>query len=441
MEAPTTPDASSELRTTTELCTDNDSSLSTSNPGVARVSLDSLSPELQAQIMCDLDSMTTLHSLIRASPRFYQVFRARKEYLLTQLIFQRFNPGILDDVWNLALSSQCPDSTDTYKVWETMNSFRYDPESIPAQLPLPMIIPLCKLLPSIQWFVQDIQNQSFAFLGNFVTQLGLTQDPQVLSSELSAVERGRIQRALCRFETYRHLFAAYTANATFPRSTTEIGRFLRLYDIDGPEEIACIRDYVIRRLWNIFKSIEDDALAEKSDEDPIRAMSKQVEPFPWLSYPAKSIHTKFMEHFMSKGLSFLQKIFESSGLERADLVIRGSKIHRYYLSDALPDPLRDGDTPDEFDDGPMECEGDFLGDELENLAQGLFWANRGKVPLRYGRQPLQGLRQWGYMFWDKQRLEASGVMEKDPKEVAQYKLDRTNEWSVQELLDNPHLVG
>lgn len=75
-------------------------------------SIQSMSPELQTQIMRNVDSLSTLYSLLRASPRFYQVFRSRKEYLLTQIAFQQFNPHVIDDAWNLTKASQLPQPPD-----------------------------------------------------------------------------------------------------------------------------------------------------------------------------------------------------------------------------------------------------------------------------------------------------------------------------------------
>ena len=37
--------------------------------------LEALSPELQHKVLLSLENLDTLHALIRASPRLYQVFR------------------------------------------------------------------------------------------------------------------------------------------------------------------------------------------------------------------------------------------------------------------------------------------------------------------------------------------------------------------------------
>ncbi|KAL8704696.1 MAG: hypothetical protein Q9201_002158 [Fulgogasparrea decipioides] len=376
-------------------------------------SLESLSPELQAQIMRNLDAVSTLYSLLRASPRFYQVFRSRKEYLLTQLAFQQFHPDIIHDVWNLAKASQIPQPADRYQVWEYLNLLRRDDGSGQVQIPLSMIISLCKLIPSIGWFIQDYRRRSLEFLANFVTQLELKQDSRHLYSDLSAIEAGRIQRAFCRLETFRYLFAAAKGAEINSDYFSQAQRFLNFYAPDEVEEIACIRDYLIRRLWDTFESIEDDALQEDGPGGPIQELGQQRKPHDWFSPGAKVQHLLFMEYLVSQGLPFLQKVFESDGVRRAELVIPNSWVREDYISDVLTHPVPPSSVPQDFDAGSYDGEGEFVGDDLDALSQGLLWANRDKVPSDYGRRSFQGLRQWGYLFWDKKRLQASGVLDKE----------------------------
>lgn len=47
--------------------------------------IERLEPEIQTLIMCHIPKPITLLSLLHASPRFFQVFRSRRNYHLTQL--------------------------------------------------------------------------------------------------------------------------------------------------------------------------------------------------------------------------------------------------------------------------------------------------------------------------------------------------------------------
>ncbi|KAL9582625.1 MAG: hypothetical protein Q9212_003185 [Teloschistes hypoglaucus] len=391
-------------------------------------SMETLSPELQAQIMHHCQSFRSLYSLLQASPRFFQVFRSQKDVILSHLAYKQFHPALFEDIWTLAAASQIPQPPDNNSVYQFLNAGRYETDGhVLAQclqdlnrrqlrMPVPMIVALRRLATSLQWFIQDYKHHSISFLATFITQSNHLKDAGVLYSDLSEVELGRIQRAFCRFETFRYLFSGPDDRGKAIRCSFLAYRYLDLFPPDEVEEIACVRDYMIRRLWGVFETIEVDALKEPSD-GPIRQLGQHFGRFGWFSGAEKSNHLDYMEYMMSLGLPFLQGVLESDDVQRAALVISNSGHRRYYLTEALRgkgtyDPF-DYEPPD-FDDGSYdEDEGEFVGDELNALAKGLLWANRNKVPKDYARPALKGLRDWGYVFWDEWRLEASGVPEKE----------------------------
>ncbi|KAL8643793.1 MAG: hypothetical protein Q9226_008117, partial [Calogaya cf. arnoldii] len=376
--------------------------------------LEALSPEIQAQIMCNISSRSTLVSLLRASPRFYQVFRDRREYLLTQLAFNHFHPDIIDDVWALAKALQMPRPIDdNTRIYNFLNELRRgDDNCLQPSMALTVTIPLCNMAGTIAWFVQDYHRSSLRLLGYINRDMDLQHDPKVLHSDISATEVGRLQRAFCRFESFCCLFGGSEFEEQLYIHGNYANRFLLAGLPDEVEEIACIREYVIRRLWGIFEAVEDDAL-EGLHSDAIREFGKAHQLDHWFSGRCKHRHPQYMEGLMSQGLTSLKKIFESEGLERAQLVISASNERRHFLTHALeyPHKVLPGNDDDIYDDGKFDGEDVFEGDDVGNLSQGLLWANKTKVPKDYYRQPLKGLRDWGYVFWDDRRLRASGVLD------------------------------
>ncbi|KAL8688570.1 MAG: hypothetical protein Q9218_005549 [Villophora microphyllina] len=285
-----------------------------------------------------------------------------------------------------------------------------------------MTTSLDKLGPIIQWFVQDYKENALDFLTSVGTQYKLEQDAEVLNSDLSDTECGRIQRAFCVFEAFRHLFAAPENTVVDLYFSSQTKRFLSVFAPDEVEEVSCIRDYMTRRLWGVFEDIERDALQQESD-GPIRKLGQDFEPVDWFSYPAKAIHLQYMEYMMSLGLPFLQEVFQSDGFKRANLIISNSCCRTKYLTEALSGLRSPSYEPPDFDDGHYDGQIDY--------------ANRGRLPRDFGRLLLKGLRDWGYMFWSEHRLQASGILGKDPKEIATYKFnDKASKWSVNELLRN-----
>ncbi|KAL8814805.1 MAG: hypothetical protein Q9223_006005 [Gallowayella weberi] len=245
--------------------------------------------------------------------------------------------------------------------------------------------------------------------------MDLNQDPDVLNSSLSAVEQGRLQRAFCRFEMFSCLMGHGCAAEKETLSNSYYGNFfLRSFTPDEAEEIACIRDYMIRRLCGLFDDIENDVLAGKDSEWGLK-----LENSHWFRdshWFARHLHLGFMEYMMSQGLAFLRKILESKGRERAQLVIANLFERDYFLTYALVHsygrpPLPDFEEHKVYDAGRFDGEADFAGDDVDMLSKGLLWANKDKVPEDCVREPLKGLRDWGYVFWGSRRLQASGVLD------------------------------
>lgn len=180
-----------------------------------------------------------------------------------------------------------------------------------------MIIPLSRFAATIQWFVNDYKRHSISFLAHFVPQLDLRQDERTLYSDLSDVELARIQRALLKFETFHYLLMEPVDDKNPTSRSYAAFYYLDLYESDELEEIACIRDYVVRRLWGVFESIENDTFTE-SLRGPLRQLGRDFDDrFDWFAHAMKSKYLMFMEHIMTQGLHSLQKVLQSEGLERA----------------------------------------------------------------------------------------------------------------------------
>ncbi|KAL8857969.1 MAG: hypothetical protein Q9178_005428 [Gyalolechia marmorata] len=379
--------------------------------------LETLTPEIQAQIMRNIDSVQTLISLLRASPRLYQVFRTRRDYFLTQLAFRQFHPDIHDDVWRLAKALQLPQPATIEDVHMKINNFMFmdnDYEQPSPPVPAATIIALCKIGRTIGWFVEHYRQSSLKLLTDLGTHMDLQQDTEKLQSDLFVVEKGRLQRAFVLFQTFCCLFGTPKRDKEDKENREyyrQASRYLRIYEPEDVEELACIRDYLVRHLWGIFEAIEEQAM-QAGPEDAIHKLANECRPC-WFSNNAKTSHLSYIDHIMSLGLPFLREVLESDGLKRAELVMSNSYPRQYFISYAVSDMAEKSmyDIPLDYDAGNYEGEGDYIGDEVDTLSQGLLWANHGKIPSDFGRWPLKGLRDWGYIFWHKSRLQASGVLD------------------------------
>ncbi|KAL8896050.1 MAG: hypothetical protein Q9192_003292 [Flavoplaca navasiana] len=372
--------------------------------------------------MSCVDSVPALFSLLRASPRFYQVFRSRREYHITQLAFNHFHPRISSDVMALVSALHLPQPVLRRHVHEYISKRDRDQlEKEQPSMDLPTTTSLCKIGARIAWFVDDYHTDSLRILDKLGSDMDLDQDPQTLHAQLSTTERGRLQRAFCRFETFCCLFVLPSETKDFKQLSTcdnQARWFLDELTADEVEEIACIRDYMVRRLWGTFEAIEEDAM-EGELSDKIREHGAQPRGPDWFSYVAKTHHLSYMEYLMSQGLTFLQKIFTSDGLKRAELVIDNSFERTYFLTEAL-EPRFGSLMSLGFDEDEEEYEGEYEDgdeefelDDVDRVTQGLLWAHKNKVPKDWARWPLKGLRDWGYLFWDSSRLSAAGILDQE----------------------------
>ncbi len=191
-------------------------------------------------------------------------------------------------------------------------------------------------------------------------------------------------------------------------------------------EIACIRDYLFRRLRGIFDELENEA---------VRTLPVEVMTFaaydedamchsPFYLFTTRGQHEQgdHLEHLMSLGLPYIRRILESTGDEQRDLFlhyVRGYGIGHLedeFLSQAFeclgfnPDFIRDRNPW-------LDREKEFTPDCDENgyseLPQGWLWGHHKIPPPKLVDDRYKGLRDWGYVFWDYERLQNSGILRRE----------------------------
>lgn len=376
--------------------------------------LELLQPETQALIMCHLNDVSTLHSLLRASPRFYQVFRSRRAYLLTQLAKQQTQ--VLVCAWDAIKASRLPNPPSHADVETFTRTLKNDYGYEAAILPIEISISMIKLGTCVAWLTADFARDTLPNLIRLGELTGLSQEREV-QSELSSIETARIARALYRFELFRHLFPpAYHGDWCEIEKLQPGVDFLNQWDPDEIEEIACIKDYILRRLCNIFDQMEDDLVRGESSE-PVRIAAQvpeiDFEGSNWFGRMGRVSHGSFMENIMFTGLSFIQQIFGADRTRCAELVLSASRRAGGFLSDTMNHLDIKRTIRDEDEVRPRFSPADFpksYHDTLDEPSLGWHWILLGYCIATPGMSGTQGPRDWGYIFWDKQRMLAAGVL-------------------------------
>ncbi|KAL9016474.1 MAG: hypothetical protein Q9185_006167 [Variospora sp. 1 TL-2023] len=379
----------------------------------ASYTIETLQPELQLTIMRHVRSTKSLLSLLKASPRFYQVFRSRRESVLSDLARNQFHEGIFANAWDTAKALQLPQPITQEISAKFITAFTRDDQHQQPILPLEMSISICQLGPLIDWFCHDFWSDCLGNLKQLGICLGLRQDIQVLESPPSAIEKGRVQRAFCRFETMGILLAALKGTDDKIDFLIQGQRFLAQYAEDDVEELACVRDYFVRRLWGVIEAIEEDGMRAKPS-DAIRRLGQAFGDHDWFGRVPKIFQLDYIENMMTLGLPFLRQVLQSQGLQRAGLVMAASRQTPRRFSIPLSNKHFEAQQhPPLYDSCPTYGEQEFSGDDLDDCSQGWVFANRGKVILDYNMGSRKGLRDWGYVMLDSQRLKAAGVLERE----------------------------
>ena len=403
--------------------------------------LEILAPELQLQILFKADTPKDLHALIHTSPRLYQVYIHNKDTILSTVARRQFHPAVIHDALFFAKISQLEQPLSRDTVLELCKT--YSAEVCEGKnLPVSMSVALCELASNVKFFIEDYARNTLPILEGLGRSLDLEVLPEYLPenlishSRISDSEIGRLQRAFCRFEIYRYLFARCSSTIDHelrrcahepsldPADQAEL--FLERFPDFQVTEINCIRDYLYRRLRGVFSRVEDMAADTLPADTFIWGPGVDWEGDSWASgvwlftNSGKHYQDQHIEHLMSLGLSYIRRIFSSTGEEQKTLFMRHNRANVLnhaesdFITTALgclgPNPAR-GDTPLlAKTDPPFKYERNS--DVELDIPDAWQWAHPRAPPLMLSDFCEKGLRDWGYVFWDFDRLQESGILQR-----------------------------
>lgn len=400
-----------------------------------------LPPELQLKILLNANTPEDLYALIQASPRLFLVFLLNKDTILTAVARQQFHPAVIPDALFFAKIAQLEQPLPRDTVLELL---RTDPGDMHEEtvLPIPLSVAMCKLARNVKFFIEDYARNTLPLmkdLGRSSTVDVLTEyssDNPVSYSQLSDSEIGRLQRAFCRFEIYRYLFARcsseidHSARNCFHMpsldSEEQATMFLRSFPDFQIAELNCVRDYLYRRLRGLLSQLEDEAVNTLPPETFDFSEEGDVESAEWDSgvwlfcRSGKTYQNQHIEHLLSLGLSYIRRIFQSTGEEQRSLFIRHINIAviNHMENDFITRALEMSGFNPAGKDVPLLPKTDppFVyetnADVALDIPDAWQWAYPRAPPPLLSDFVDKGLRDWGFVFWDFGRLDESGVLER-----------------------------
>lgn len=410
--------------------------------------LDLLLPEIQLQILLHLESFDTLKATILASPRMYQVFRLNKKTTLSTVAHRIFNPVATQAalaIERLHEIEEPPFSKDTVLKYFDITLDRVD-DSFNLVLPLPVSTKLAKLDEIVRFFSDDYAQNTLPVLAELKSLepsailAKYRQDHPATKADLSKSELIRLRRGFYQFETYRQLFAQCSSDFDHKLRRCSLDPALTAYEqaqllfSDTPayqaSEVACVRDYLHRRLWGVLEHVEDEAVQSLKRGCPNPKDRKEALDWDWanggryqgladdqhlFSNSGKYNRVDHIEYLLSLGLPYIRRILESVGHERQDLLLHtvsrcNAQCQTVFITEALG--LDYHFSNDElygwYDRDLFSC----LDEKTKlDLPPGWLWAHRDGYYQGLVDMDSKGLRDWGYVFWDHERLQKAGILD------------------------------
>lgn len=124
----------------------------------------------------------------------------------------------------------------------------------------------------------------------------------------------------------------------------------------------------------------------------------------------------YEERCMSHGLGFLRRISQASAFDQVCMLRKNLIDTHFFLTRTLEEePYDYVYRTNAFGDWINKLALRFVGDS-DGPNAAWTWSNGGSVELFPFQPSKENLRKWGYVMWDKERLDRWGVLESSNEE-------------------------
>ncbi|KAJ3545848.1 hypothetical protein NM208_g2306 [Fusarium decemcellulare] len=410
------------------------------------MALETLPPELLSLILQAVDSSTTFHHLISASPSCLRAFSQSPSLILSAVLKNALPGGNLRHA--LAVL-QVPSTYD--KIPAFLEKY-FDPSStfdFPTNRA--SLLQLSGLCNCLSYLLDQFVEESLSDLhrhdasenrGNLDEKQDLPSAVE-LPPPLSASERVRLQRAFLRFELYCRVFPGHRGDPNGPtgraapthRAAEQARLFLSRLIPWEVEEMCCIEQHFYTLIRRIIRDLDNAlvtavrtapgvVLPSSAKEPPLREHVGQVDLVPFenldetdltfFSQWERLFFPDYDNYMSSLGLDFMYKLVMSAGRQRLALVTLNSRESREegFLREALDARARGVDWPHPPKDPAATDDDDTFS---RNLGYRLFGKKRGDnnyMLIFRARIDRLTIRHLGYVFWDAARIRSPAVYEK-----------------------------
>ncbi|KAK8136767.1 hypothetical protein PG984_004707 [Apiospora sp. TS-2023a] len=405
--------------------------------------VEGLSVELVRLVLSALPDVASLRATILSCPLFYSAFLEAEGAITTRVLLGQIDASVLPEAIAALESSRLRlDGGEEIYNEGVVRAFmdqnlRHRP-LVPRSWSLLEALRVTQLHVSVGELVAKFINEA-------------TSEPPLIRSRSISVTRQelcRIERALYRFEIYCNIFGGSLTRS--PISLTRL-RFYReqkrlFFTNFAPcenEQLGCIHDFLVRAVTPAFDDIVDHDIAwgaSNVDYGTINSPSIQRILFSGLD----KLHqiTQAEAYEKRYGLLYDSRTGVCSPLARElflynGLLLANEQTHIIFLKWLTPD------------DDVLRINHPYFPDPDPGPADAWRWAHQEESWAHWVYQPKRrDLRRWGYVMWDRSRLEAidlfreswnlssysSGAWEEQPHDAAQRRRCLRETWERREWI-------
>lgn len=359
--------------------------------------MDRFPAELKLALFYVLPDVSTLSALRQTSSSFYRAFTDSHSMIVAAVLANEVHPAVISDavaLWDVMRLE--PWNKPAIKSF--LKRYRHSKPS-PARSPwtLSEAIKFSKVHRHVQFFTNE-------FCSSVLSVHPITGKPDPEYGPPSSSELCRIQRVLYRFELYCVLFRirepASKNKERFELEEQQALFFTKFRPWEN-EQLACIHDYLIRRLSVAFNELaEHDISWGELCINPTQPMMSE---------------NRFQEGYLSQGLGFLHRLVTAETYDDRYAALNPLKPSDHHF---LHEGLREQGVDDvngafqrgEREEAPSYDIPALSANDDSGPIEAWCWANGAEIV--YYENDQADLREWGYCLWDKARLEAWGLFYK-----------------------------
>ncbi len=380
--------------------------------------------------------MQALRALLRASPRYFQVYRTCREVVLSHVAWNHITPTALP----IALDALEQRYIRKHGLGRSKQFTPPRTAIEPHEIPLETWETLLRFHQIVDRLILGFTGSRLVVLENSIhPQTQLPHEPPGRQLNLSQLEYARLTRAFYHLELYAYLFYDHNArnvqtilSIKFERARTFL-ESLRDFEL---EELLCVRSYMLERMIDCLNKFEDDFMKAYLKNKPCiiwpsrDASWSDVAQLNWridLFADDNLLQGRWMESCLAQGLESLSAMFSADKLPNK---YNALEYDRYDMP--MSRTFNQMRPYPEEEEEVMACmkPSSEIYDNIEQPNEAWFWAIKFCGPPRICtiKEPLKGkvydgydtneFERWGYVIWDQARLERLGILTKSPSDIS-----------------------